>query len=803
MITLKALNKYYNKNKNNELHVLKNVSITLPEKGMVVLLGPSGSGKSTLLNVLGGLDSTHSGTVDVLSKSFNKYRTKTWDHLRATEIGVIFQNYNLISQETVYENIAITLRMLGYKDESVIEKRVMDLLRAVKMERFYKRRAIQLSGGQQQRVAIARALAKRPQLLLTDEPTGNLDSKNTYDVMRILRKVADQTLVIMVTHEEALATQFADRILRLEDGKIINDEPNTPETSIHQTFDGDIYLGEFNHQSQAKGDEQLLNLYAEEKIKAPLDITMVLDQGTLYFKVDQPEIKKIVQVTDDSDIRFKKGKREGATVEATDDYDLSALDQFEKKADVKNVLDIKNTVKLTLKSLAQSSRGMKFLYFGFILTGALIALSLSFLNTIIIIPEETVKVYPENTLAIERSSLDGNSISFIEDAYETTGSGSLDIFIRPEAGYELESFPLYQTQRNVFMLGAFFPANLLEASDITAGRLPQTDGEVVIDALHGEDILADNTLQAYGLDAPEVLIGLTLYVSGTPLEIVGISNNVANGLFVGTKDYAVVRSTQLSGVRIYEGVTDEVTFTSGVVPSDDQSALINLINADLNPEAIPSTITLGNGTVFNVIGTYESDTINEPLIAAEGIHRILLSQASEGDVIHLTASDPVALENVLNSQSIPSEDALSLAVREQREFNMQNSIGLLIFTLIALGASALSFYFIIRSSLIERVRDIGIYRSLGIRSTDILKLFVVEALIISTLTSLIGFVGMSLILNQIQQTTRDIIEVLRVSTLSVAFGILFIYTVNLLAGLFPVFTLLRKTPAAILTKYDI
>ncbi len=802
MITLKALNKYYNKNKNNELHVLKNVSITLPDKGMVVLLGPSGSGKTTLLNVLGGLDSTHSGSIDLMSQHFEKYQTKHWDHVRATEIGVIFQNYNLINQETVYENIAITLRMLGYKDEKVIESRVMDLLRAVKMERFYKRRAIQLSGGQQQRVAIARALAKKPRLLLTDEPTGNLDSKNTYDVMRILRKVADQTLVIMVTHEEALATQFADRILRLEDGRIISDEANTPETSIHQTFDGDIYLGEFTHETKASAEHQSLALYADEKIDTPMNITMVLDQGTLYFKVDQPEIKKIIQVSDDSDIRFKTGKREGATVDTADDYDLSALDQFEKKSDVKNVLDIKNTVKLTLQSLAQSSRGMKFLYLGFILTGALIALSLAFLNTIVIIPEKTVQVFPESTLATEKSSFETNSLPALIDAYEASNTGTVEAFIRPDTGYELEAFPLYQTRNTIFMMAAFFPANLLEASDLLIGRLP-SEGEIVIDQLHAEDILSNNTLLAYGLEDTDVLLGLSINLSGERFEIVGISEGVANGIFIGSAGYAWVRSSQLPSVSVYDTVTDQVEFTSGSVPSDDQSVLLNLTNETIDPESVPNTITLGNGVSFNVIGTYRSDTVFEPLISVEGVNRILLADLAATDTVHLLAPNPTALENLLISQSIPYENALDLAIDNQREDNIDNSVGLLIFTLIALGASALSFYFIIRSSLIERVREIGIYRSLGIRSFDIMKLFVVEALIISTLTSLIGFVGMSLILNQIQQTTRDIIEVLRVSSLSVMVGILFIYVVNLLAGLFPVYTLLRKTPSTILSKYDI
>ena len=800
MIKLQSVNKYYNKRKNNEIHVLKDISLTLQEHGMVVLLGPSGSGKTTLLNVMGGLDSIHSGTIECLDKTFTRYQANHWDTLRAIEIGVIFQNYNLIMQETVFENIAITLRMLGYKDEALIENRVMSLLQAVKMERFYKRRAVQLSGGQQQRVAIARSLAKKPRLLITDEPTGNLDSKNTYDVMRILRKVADQTLVIMVTHEEALARQFADRILRLEDGRIMSDESNTPSSQIHQHFDGDIYLGDFANHYSVDSKDAPVQFYSDAPVKDPMDVTFVLEQNTLYFKVNHPDVQKIIQVDAESDIRFKPGKRAGATVDESDDYDLSAIETFEKKASIKNVLDFKDTIRMTLKSIAQSTRGMKFLYAGFILTGALIAISLGFLNRIITVPEETVKEYPASTLVVEKAALTGSDdLAQIAADYSSGESGTLRTFIRLETGYDLVMYPIYQTQRETFSYGAFFDAELLQSDDLLYGRLPSNPFEIVIDRLHAETLLNNDTLVAYEIVSPTMLIGLTISFGNQEFTITGLSDGVADGLFVNTQSYPLIRSNQLQGATHFDTVLETISLNTERLPSTGQDVLVN---ESIYSDGVPLSIEI-NGLSFTVIGTYVSDSEFSPLVGSEGVDRLLYERLNPDEKIGFYATDSNALKTVLNTRAIPFEDALEEAIRETRETNVEDSIGLLVLTIIGLTASGLSFYFIIRSSLIQRVKEIGVYRSLGIRSRDILKLFAIEALILSTLTSILGFLGMNFVLNQIQQSTRDIIEIISVTGLSIAAGIAFIYVINLVSGLLPVFNLLRKTPSAILAKYDI
>lgn len=202
MIKLEKLNKYFNKGKGNEIHVLKNINLTLPNKGLVVILGESGSGKTTLLNMVGGLDKPTTGTIHFNDSSFEKYDSKKWDKIRNQEIGYIFQNYNLLHELTVFDNIEMVLKMKGISSKEEITKRIDYITEKLGMFNYQNRKTNALSGGQQQRVAIARALVKYPQLIIADEPTGNLDSKTTIEIMNIIKSISKDKLVILVTHED-------------------------------------------------------------------------------------------------------------------------------------------------------------------------------------------------------------------------------------------------------------------------------------------------------------------------------------------------------------------------------------------------------------------------------------------------------------------------------------------------------------------------------------------------------------------------------------------------------------------------
>ena len=192
MIKLVKVNKYFNRRKRNQMHIINNTSLELGDNGLVAILGSSGSGKTTLLNAIGGLDKVNSGKIYINGKKITHKRAYTVDKIRNLNMGYIFQDYKLLENMSVYDNVALSLKMMGIKNKKEIQKRVNYVLEAVKMYRYRNRPAKMLSGGEKQRVAIARALVKNPSIVIADEPTGNLDSKNSLQVMNIIKAISKQ-----------------------------------------------------------------------------------------------------------------------------------------------------------------------------------------------------------------------------------------------------------------------------------------------------------------------------------------------------------------------------------------------------------------------------------------------------------------------------------------------------------------------------------------------------------------------------------------------------------------------------------
>jgi len=212
---------------NQAIPVLKGISLDIFKNEYVALMGPSGSGKSTLMNILGCLDSPTGGKYILNSKDVSKMADDDLAEVRNTEIGFVFQQFNLLPRLTAAENVALPLIYAGISKKDRIE-RSMEALKKVGLAERSHHKSNELSGGQIQRVAIARALVNNPSLLLADEPTGNLDSKTSVEVMEIFGKIQQAgNTVVLVTHEEDIARR-AKRIIRLRDGVIESDLPNTP-----------------------------------------------------------------------------------------------------------------------------------------------------------------------------------------------------------------------------------------------------------------------------------------------------------------------------------------------------------------------------------------------------------------------------------------------------------------------------------------------------------------------------------------------------------------------------------------------
>ena len=218
ILETKDLRKVYGSG-DTEVRALDGVDLTVEKGEFVAVVGTSGSGKSTLLHMLGGLDRPTGGTVTVDGKELSAMRDEELTIFRRRKIGFVFQNYNLVPVLNVYENIVLPIQLDGNAPDKAYVERIIETLG---LEAKLQNLPNNLSGGQQQRVAIARALAAKPAIILADEPTGNLDSATSLDVMGLLKVTAQKysQTIVMITHNEELA-QMADRIIRIEDGRIV------------------------------------------------------------------------------------------------------------------------------------------------------------------------------------------------------------------------------------------------------------------------------------------------------------------------------------------------------------------------------------------------------------------------------------------------------------------------------------------------------------------------------------------------------------------------------------------------------
>lgn len=248
MLQLNNVKKDY-KTDSLTVQALKGVSLRFRRNEFVSILGPSGCGKTTLLNIIGGLDQYTSGDLVINGKSTKAYRDRDWDVYRNHRIGFVFQSYNLIPHQTVLGNVEVALTIAGISKAERI-KRAEEALKKVGLEKEIHKKPNQLSGGQMQRVAIARALVNNPEILLADEPTGALDTTTSVQIMDLIREIAGERLVIMVTHNPELAEEYSSRIVRLQDGLVISDS---------DPYEGEVY--EANKTQEERTQEKGKNIF--------------------------------------------------------------------------------------------------------------------------------------------------------------------------------------------------------------------------------------------------------------------------------------------------------------------------------------------------------------------------------------------------------------------------------------------------------------------------------------------------------------------------------------------------------------
>lgn len=307
MIEIKNIVKTYHPKKGDKVVALSDVSVKFPETGLVFILGKSGSGKSTLLNVLGGLDTADSGEIIIKGKSSKDFSQGDFDSYRNTYLGFVFQEYNILEDFNVGANVALALKLQGRK---ATDEEINEILEEVDLAGFGKRKPNELSGGQKQRVAIARALVKNPEIIMADEPTGALDSNTGIQVFDTLKKLSENKLVLVISHDRDFAEKYGDRVIELKDGKIISDIEKH-RTYAEKTENGlSDYGGKLlkfpKGYKLTQKDVEKINAYLSEKEAVLAVDDKLTEEVSRAARIDKDGRMETFAPTDEGKISFSK-----------------------------------------------------------------------------------------------------------------------------------------------------------------------------------------------------------------------------------------------------------------------------------------------------------------------------------------------------------------------------------------------------------------------------------------------------------------------------------------------------------------
>ena len=419
MIKVTNLNKYYNKKKNNEIHVINDVSLTLPDTGLITFFGASGSGKTTLLNVIGGLDKA-SGIIQYDNDTIKNYRLTKVDKIRKEKIAYVFQNYHLLLSETVYDNLKIALHAINITDEDEIKKRVEYVLKLVGLYKFRKKLASALSGGQMQRVAIARCLVKEASIIIADEPTGNLDSKNSLDIMNILKKISKSALVLLVTHDKNLAEYFSDSIIEISDGKVIGERASDKENAVLDAGDNKIYLQDLER-IEENNDNLSSTIYLENNENKKIELKLV-ERNNIFYLESNVKIKLL------EDTNFKlidaKSTDFNKAIENDDfEYDHSIFSNNLKNSSFKLFL---RQIKDSFFNFFDRKKRTKFFHFAMFLIGIIVAfMNISLANYTTV--DKSKISYDNSVYKVKEDYSKGFIIMFLNGIYRMKNRDLMDV----------------------------------------------------------------------------------------------------------------------------------------------------------------------------------------------------------------------------------------------------------------------------------------------------------------------------------------------------------------------------------------
>lgn len=789
MIKLVKVNKYFNRFKKNENHVINNTSFELGKSGLVSLLGESGSGKTTLLNAIGGLDNINSGSIYIDGKKLSRF-SYFKDKIRTLKIGYIFQNYNLIDNMSVFDNIALSLRMIGIKDKEEIKKRVNYVLEKIDMYRYRKRPASALSGGQRQRVGIARAIVKNPDVIIADEPTGNLDSKNTIEVMNIIKTISQEKLVILVTHEKPLAMFYSDKIIELVDGKVEAIYDNNHDDELDYRIDNKIYLKDIKKCEKISGDMFNGKIYNESLDN--INFTIVVKNGNIYIESD----KKVEVVDSNSNIEIVNEHYKKIT---KDDYiknkfDLSILSN-DKKLKYSSIYNPISMIAKGISIVLDYKFIKKMLLGGFVISAMFILFSISNIAGVMHIDDSDFLKVNKKYYSL---NIPKGNIEKINNVKNLLGDGSIIPSI--SGNYQIEANTIYQFQnRGVDVSAPVAFTDVIDKSDLIYGMMPG-DNEVLVDKRVIENNIDKfNSPKSIGILSYKDLVGKYLVNGKLKLRVSGIVDCGVKSFYINKKDFSyLINSEEYANFTSnYRNIKDgNFTLKEGRLPGDYE-ALVHIsekenykLNSYLNSKI--------NNNKLKVVGYYTSPYTNDSIYISDNtVSNLLYSNWSKFYVYGKEDSINNLINNGYEVQSTYEQDRLKFISNRQKSVN-NNLLIAGVFLLI----SFVEIFLMIRSSFMSRIKEVGILRAIGIKKIDIYKMFMGEILVITTVASVPGLIIMNSFLKQISSVSL-ISKQFIINKEIFIISVIVVYVLNLVVGLLPLFNVMRNTPHKILSRNDV
>ena len=812
MIRVDNLQKIYDRHSRSANHVLKNISLELPDTGFVCILGPSGCGKTSLLNAVGGLDDFQGGSISTENMTAKNCGSPLFEAERNSSFGYIFQNYYLLQKHSVGYNVYLGLHSLKLTHREKL-KRVREALQAVDMDSYIRRQVSDLSGGQQQRVAIARAIARRPRVILADEPTGNLDEANTRQICTLLRRISKTSLVLMVTHEQRIARFFADRIITIDNGRITGDETAWERKSLDGADGKNLYTGDYEQALWQQNGMQLRLL--QEEGAEPVNLSVLVLHDQVILKLDD---SRAITCGGQKDAPVLiEGERPRLTLEEVDKQAL----QWEQDSHIpaKAGSGIRFRQMLTEARSIRRSGGIKKLgnvAFLLLLTVLTCICLGDWLKINSIDPEDFIVTHSKVLeVSLERGAEIDKNVIGMRDVYRDyknriqEADPSLVFTPHVKRTASVSGSPFLQAGELRVNLRNFtyVPMDFLDESTLILGRMPENSCEVVVDRWVLDAIREREGVAQNGIRSLDYFLGKTLGFDHKLFEptIVGICDSAEPAVYI-SRDLLVSNGNlgtniaSLSSLQArYPGQYDDV------VLGEDECIVVPAV-AGLAYAQENASFRTPTADRFKIVGICEAtDYYPAIIVADERIDRMMREMSF--DRFYIFTEDKAATtellyrmgqEEMANSVKVTVKDVYKTNRDAYYEATRLRADARTIISISILVLSAVMLILLRRTHVHEQLGMLSVYRLLGIPGRKTVGIFFLESLSSTAVTVLPAVLAVWLVVRLLGDKVQMLLP------LGAAFGVYGAVVVfHLIVSLLPLLSLLRLPPARLAAKYDL